>query len=86
MSRLPALLFVVGFVADAMREEKAPAAVPFVSLDMHNDLCDTSMETDMMTRAISKMINTEGTMIAITMVPLLAPAGASSSVLFDIII
>jgi hypothetical protein len=32
------------------------------------------------------MINTEGTMMTIIMIPLLAPVGASSSVLFDIII
>jgi len=48
---------------------------------------DTSAETDMMTSVRSKMIKTEGTMIAMTIVPLFTLAGdVSSSVLFDIII
>lgn len=47
----------------------------------------TSVATDMMISPRSRMIKTEGTTIATTIVPLLAPVGASSSVLLlDIII
>ena len=84
---LPALLFVSRFVANASWEDKTPAAIPIVSLDMHKILSDTSSETDMMTSVRSKMIKTEGTIMAMTMVPLFTLAGeASSSVLFAIVI
>jgi hypothetical protein len=87
LPRLPALLFVSGFVANASWDDKTPVAIPVVSLDMHVILSDTSLETDMMTSVRSKMIKTEGTMMAMTMVPLFTLAGdASSSVLFAIII
>jgi hypothetical protein len=50
-------------------------------------LYPTGVTTDMMISPRSRMIKTEGTTIATTIVPLLAPVGASSSVLLlDIII
>jgi hypothetical protein len=85
LPRLPALLCVGRFVADASWEEEAPAAIPVVSLDMHKVFHDTGIETNMMTSARSKMIMTEGTMMAMTMVPLRTLAGASASMLLAII-